>query len=223
MKVSISWRSLFVLVLVSIPLLLGAARDVFSSENLQVWSYVETTAAQEAKERKIEGVSYLAAGAVAATIPFVATSAGGTLRTAGTYTLLPLGILSVAYGTYTLATDSEWEKIRNRVENLSGEKEASVQWGLRREAHSRQVLLERVDKAKFWRYFWGGVEAGSGLAILRSDPDTFGVIAASALFGLSLYHFLYRTSDERVSDQLDHLSLGILPDGGSMLAFSFLF
>src|SRR6185312_17337574 len=98
-------------------------------------------------------------------LPFATTSSDSTLRKIGTYTLVPAGILSIAYGGYMVFTDSPWMKLKNKVEKLSGPEEDSVQWRLRREAHSREVLLERADSTRFWRYLWGGIEAGGGILV----------------------------------------------------------
>lgn len=207
-------RILFLLVL-----LFGSSlRAASAEEKLQLWPYIDHAAVQDQRDRQIEGISYLVGGAAAITLPFVTTTSGSTLRDIGTYTLVPIGIYSLLYGGYTVITDSPWMTLKKKVERLSGPDEDSVQWRLRREAQSRQVLLDRADHVRFWRYLWGGVEGGAGIVIISSSQSTFSITTASILFSLSAYHFLHKKADERIVDQLDGTTVGFTPDRGLFLA-----
>ena len=194
-----------------------------AEEKLLLWPYIENAAIQDQRDRKIEGISYLVRGAAAIALPFVTTASGSILRGIGTYTLLPIGIYSVLYGGYSALTDSQWMILKNKIEKISGPKEDSSQWQLRREGHAREALLERADNTRFCRFFWGGLEGGAGILIISSSRRTPSVITASFLFGLSAYHFLYRKADERVVDQLDRTTVGLTQDRGFFLAHQFHF
>jgi hypothetical protein len=212
-------RKLLFLFLVAV----SSIQAVQAEEKLQLWPYIENAAIQDQRYRKIEGISYLVGGAAAIALPFLTTSSGSTLRDIGTYTLVPAGVYSVLYGGYTVLTDSPWTSLRNKVEKLSGPKEDSAQWRLRREGHAREALLERADSTRFWRYLWGSVEGGAGVLIISSSRSTPSVVTASLLFGLSAYHFLHKKADERAVDQLDRTTVGLTQDRGLFLAHQFHF
>ena len=214
MKGSRSMRKLTFLFLV----LVSPFRAVQAEEKLQLWPYIENAAVQDQRDRKIEGISYLVGGVVAIVLPFVTTTAGSPLRDVGVYALVPAGAFSVVYGGYTVFTDSPWTNLKNKVEKLSGPKEDSAQWRLRREGHSRQALLERADSTRFWRYLWGGVEGGAGALIIGSNRSTPSIAAATLLFGMSAYHLLHKKADERIVDQLDRTTIGFVPERGWFLA-----
>ncbi|MCM2278074.1 MAG: hypothetical protein NDJ89_08355 [Oligoflexia bacterium] len=191
-----------------------------AGEKLELWPYIDSAAVQDERDRKLEGVSYLVGGAVAISLPYITTTSGSTLRDIGNYTLVPAGIYSVLYGGYTVLTDSPWTTLKKRVERLSGPEEDSAQWRLRREGHSRQVLLERADSVRFRRYLWGGVELGAGALLINSSQSTASIATASILFGLSAYHLFHKKAEERLVDSLDRTTTvaGITPTGDIFLA-----
>lgn len=208
------WRYFFLTSLIGLNSQLVSAR-----EKLELWPYIDNAAIQDQSDRKKEGTSYLIGGVVSIGLPFITTSSGSALREIGTYALVPAGIYSVIYGTYAILTDSPWMIFKKKIERLSGPEEDSVQWRLRREIHSRQVLMERADSTRFWRYFWGSIEGAAGIILIASNQSTHGIIASGVLFGLSAYHLFHKKAEEHLVEQLDRTTFSLNSGGDFSFAF----
>lgn len=199
---------------ISISLLVSlSAHAELSPPNsqLQLWPYLENAAIQEEDSRDSDGISYLIGGTVALALPFLISQPGSPIRTALNITLIPTGSISVIYGGFLLLTDSSWTNMKRKVTHLSGPRPAQdshdpsfelAQWELRRETHTRELFLKRADHTRFWRFFWGSVEAGSAFILLKNNPSAVGISTATVLAGLSVYHFAYRQWEERMADDI---------------------
>jgi len=211
----------------SLILCLASVQPVYAKKShqkkLKLWPYIHSASIEAEKKRTIEGISFIVGGGVSIILPFLTTQSGSALRDIGFYTLLPLGILSVSYGGYTLLTDSSWLNIKESVIALSGPKKKTRQWRMRREAHAREALLNRADNVRFWRYIWGGFEAGLGTVVIIAGQGTFNIITSGVLFGLSAYHFTYKKKEERMVKILESIAIGIGPKNTHMIALRLTF
>jgi len=219
----------FTALFISAGLLFGT--ESYSSEivlappakKLDLWDFVVQASIEDNRERKTDGISYLVGGAAAIAFPYIFTQNGNPLRDVTTFILVPVGVYSMAVGGYTLLTDSPWVKIKKRVEGLAGPNDGSDQWLMRREEHAREALLERAESARFWRFFWGGLQGGAGIALVTISQSPVAVVTSGTFIGMSLYNFLYKRAEERFAEQLDLPALGFSPRGDALMSYTLYF
>jgi hypothetical protein len=184
-----------------------------STTQLDAWEYIHQAAIAESQNRQESANGYFVAGGVAIILPFVASKRDSPVRPILRYTLIPLGVSSLAYGGYLKFTSSSWESAQNRILKLSGAVNSpdNEQYALRRELRAREALFYRAKSQRMWRYIWGGVEGAAGMKVLLNSLfhnqaySTASLTTAFVLIGLSTYQFLHLKPDEEMAKQLQPL------------------